>query len=58
MYNMDEREKILRENVKEYLDFGEQALKLKKFNSAVTLFFKAISEVLKEDAYKLKKMVE
>lgn len=39
---MDERELILRENFKEYVDYAEQALREKKFNPAVTLFFKAI----------------
>ena len=40
--NMDEREQILRENFKEYLDYAERAFHEKKYNPAVTLFFKAI----------------
>ena len=39
---MAEREQILRENFKEYLEYGEQAFQEKKYNPAVTLFFKAI----------------
>ncbi|MEK6901665.1 MAG: hypothetical protein AABX37_04940 [Nanoarchaeota archaeon] len=39
---MDSRERILRENVTEYLEYAERALQEKKYNSAVTLFFKAI----------------
>ncbi len=41
-YNMDEREKILRENFDEYFDLGLKAFNEKKYNSATTLFFKAI----------------
>ena len=40
---MDEKEKILSENLQEYLDLAEEAFNRNKFNSAVTLFFKAIS---------------
>ncbi|MDP7115661.1 MAG: hypothetical protein QF632_02950 [Candidatus Woesearchaeota archaeon] len=40
---MEEKEKILSDNLKEYLGLAEEALKRDKFNSAVTLFFKAIS---------------
>lgn len=50
---MDEREEILRENLKEYTDFAEKALDNKKYNSAVTLFFKAISAAV--DLFILKK---
>ena len=39
---MDEREQILRENFKEYLDYAERAFQEKKYNPALTLFFKAI----------------
>ncbi|MBI2140262.1 hypothetical protein HYU14_05010 [Candidatus Woesearchaeota archaeon] len=39
---MNEKELILQENYEEYLEFAEQALEKKKFNAAVTLFFKAI----------------
>lgn len=42
LYNMDERELILRDNFKEYLDYAERAFQEKKYNPAVTLFFKAI----------------
>ncbi len=40
---MNEKERILLENRNEYLETAEQAFKNKKFNTAVTLFFKAIS---------------
>lgn len=50
---MEGKETILRENIKEYLELGEKALKDKKYNSAVTLFFKAISAGV--DLYILKK---
>lgn len=39
---MDEREQILQENFKEYLDYAERAFQEKKYNPALTLFFKAI----------------
>jgi|SRR3989338_11627548 len=39
---MDHREKILWENVQEYLETAEQVFLEKKYNSAATLFFKAI----------------
>lgn len=39
---MDEKEKILRNNIEEYLTFAEYALKQGKYNSATTLFFKAL----------------
>lgn len=39
---MDERERILLENLQEYLEQGELALQKNKFNTAATLFFKAI----------------
>ncbi len=40
---MDEKEHILQENREEYLTLAEEAFKEKKYNAAVTLFFKAIS---------------
>ena len=40
---MDEKKNILSENLQEYFGLAEEALKRNKFNSAVTLFFKAIS---------------
>ena len=40
---MAEKELILEENLDEYSELAEQAFKTKKYNSAVTLFFKAIS---------------
>ena len=39
---MDERERILKDNQNEYLELAEQAFRSAKYNSAVTLFFKAI----------------
>ena len=38
----DERERILRENLAEYHGLAEEALKERKYNAAVTHFFKAI----------------
>ena len=42
LYNMDEREKILRDNFEEYFQLGLKAFNEQKYNSATTLFFKAI----------------
>lgn len=39
---MDEREKILRDNFDEYFELGLRAFNEGKYNSATTLFFKAI----------------
>ena len=39
---MEEKERILKENLNEYFESAEQAFENKKYNSAVTLFFKAI----------------
>lgn len=50
---MEEKEKILNENITEYTESAEQALKLKKYNTSVTLFFKAICAVA--DLFILKK---
>jgi hypothetical protein len=40
---MDEKEKILLENFNEYFNLGLEAFKREKFNTATTLFFKAIA---------------
>ncbi|MBI2522798.1 hypothetical protein HYW19_00240 [Candidatus Woesearchaeota archaeon] len=40
---MDGKEQILKENFSEYMELAEHAFRAKKYNSAVTLFFKAIS---------------
>lgn len=40
---MDEKAQILMDNLNEYGEAAEQAYKKKKYNAAVTLFFKAIS---------------
>ena len=48
-----EKEQILQENLQEYLDLGQQAYTKKKYNSAVTLLFKAISAAA--DLFLLKK---
>ncbi len=50
---MDEREKILIDNFKEYFELGESAFKKGKYNSATTLFFKAIAAL--SDIYILRK---
>jgi hypothetical protein len=39
---MNEKENILKENIDEYFELAEDALLKEKYNSAVTLFFKAI----------------
>lgn len=50
---MDEREKILLDNFNEYSELAEKAFKDNKYNSAVTLYFKAI--VAAVDLFILKK---
>lgn len=50
---MKEQERILIENVKEYYEFGLKAFHEKKFNSATTLFFKALASLA--DLFILKK---
>ena len=40
---MEEKEEILKENIKEYYGLGIKAFQEKKFNSATTLFFKALA---------------
>ena len=40
---MGSKEEILNENFEEYFNQAQKSLKSKKYNSAVTLFFKAIS---------------
>lgn len=52
-YTMNEKEDILIENFKEYFDLGLEAFKKSKFNSASTLFFKAIVALC--DLYILRK---
>ena len=42
-YNMDEKEEILIENFNEYSNLGFEAFNSGKYNSATTLFFKAIA---------------
>lgn len=39
---MDGKEKVLIENFQEYFELGNEAFNKKKYNSATTLFFKAI----------------
>ena len=53
LYNMDEKERILIENFEEYFKSGMDAFKSGKYNSATTLFFKAIAALC--DLYVLKK---
>ena len=43
---MNEKEEILAENVEEYCSFGAEAFKKGKYNSATTLYFKAIAALL------------
>ena len=43
---MDEKERILLENIEEYYSFGLNAFQKDKFNTATTLFFKAIVALL------------
>ena len=51
---MEDKERILTENYIEYCELAESSLKQKKFNSSVTLFFKAISAAA--DIFILKKV--
>ncbi len=51
---MDEKEKILMENFEEYYGLGFEAFKKEKYNTATTLFFKAMAAlcdlcILKKD---------
>ncbi len=53
---MDEKEKILIDNFEEYYSFGLDAFKKEKFNTATTLFFKAIAAlcdlfILRKEGY-------
>ena len=50
---MDEREKILIDNFEEYFQLGLRAFTEQKYNSATTLFFKAIIALC--DLFLLKK---
>ena len=50
---MEEKHEILVENFKEYYDLGLEAFNKGKYNSATTLFFKAIAALC--DLYILKK---
>ncbi len=50
---MSEKEKILRENIEEYYNLGLIAFDGKQFNSATTLFFKALAALT--DLFILKK---
>ncbi len=53
MINMNEKENILTDNFNEYFSLGLRAFKEGKYNSATTLFFKAIASLC--DIYLLKK---
>ena len=50
---MIEKEEILLENIDEYSTSGEEAFKREKYNTATTLFFKAIAALC--DLYILRK---
>ena len=50
---MDEKEEILIDNFNEYFSLGLEVFNKKKFNSATTLFFKAIAALC--DLYILRK---
>ncbi|HLC64594.1 MAG TPA: hypothetical protein VJI46_00550 [Candidatus Nanoarchaeia archaeon] len=50
---MNEKENVLIENFREYYQLGLEAFKREKFNSAATLFFKAIAALC--DLYILRK---
>ncbi len=50
---MNEREKILVDNLVEYAVFADQAYQKKKYNTAVTLYFKKICAAI--DLYLLRK---
>lgn len=46
LYNMDEQEKFLLENAREFLKKATEADNDKAYNSAVTLYFKAIAVLI------------
>ncbi len=55
-YNMGEKEEILLENFNEYYTQGSNAFKKGKYNTATTLFFKAIAAlcdlfILRKEGY-------
>ncbi len=50
---MEDRERILLENVNEYLAFGLEAFQKKSYNTATTLFFKTLAALV--DLYVLRK---
>lgn len=50
---MEEKEKILLENINEYFSEGLEAFKKKNYNTSTTLFFKAIATLC--DLYILRK---
>ncbi|MBI2110710.1 hypothetical protein HYT51_02930 [Candidatus Woesearchaeota archaeon] len=50
---MNEKETILRDNFNEYFTLASEAMEKKKFNTAATLFFKAIAALC--DLYILRK---
>ena len=52
-YIMSEKEEILKENFEEYYSLGLMAFNEEKYNSATTLFFKAIAALC--DLYILRK---
>ncbi len=52
-YNMSDKKEILTENFNEYFSLGMEALDKGKYNSATTLFFKALVALC--DLYILKK---
>ena len=45
-YNMVAREEILLLNISEYMDFAGQAYRKGNFNTAVTLYFKAMAAMI------------
>jgi hypothetical protein len=54
---MDEKEKILHENYEEYYSLGLEAYQKEKYNSATTLFFKAIVTLCDLFIYKKEKIL-
>ena len=54
---MKTKEKILIENLKEYIELAEYAYKHKKYNTAATLFFKAICAAIDLFIFQKQKIV-
>lgn len=54
---MEEKEKVLIDNFNEYFSIGLEALKKNRFNSATTLFFKAIAALCDLYIFRKEKLI-